>query len=144
MASAGETKESSTITPIPDEPTFDGLRKKITNVQAEIDKTFGPGNITATVDVSQLIASEAWASMDSKSKVGKPGQQTALRYVSHFPSNVLFLDFSSSFSLFSSILPFFLSLFLSLSSQQDGLCFGDFDQRQQWLVLMGCERYSSC
>ena len=110
MASAGETKESSTITPIPDEPTFDGLRKKITNVQAEIDKTFGPGNITATVDVSQLIASEAWASMDSKSKVGKPGQQTALRYVSHFPSNVLFLDFSSSFSSL-----FFHSSFLSFS-----------------------------
>ena len=78
--SAGESKESTTtITPIPDEPTFDGLRKKIQNVQDELDKTFGPGNITATVDVSQLIASEAWASMDSKSKVGKPGQQTALR-----------------------------------------------------------------
>ena len=53
--------------------------RKEKRMQDELDKTFGPGNITATVDVSQLIASEAWAIMDSKSKVGKPGQQTALR-----------------------------------------------------------------
>ena len=81
--SVGESKDqskdqSNTITPIPDDPIFDALRQKIKTIQDEMDKTFGPGNVLGTVDVSQLIASEAWASMDSKSKAGKPGQQTAL------------------------------------------------------------------
>ena len=77
---AGESKnQNNAIIPIPNEPTFDALRKKIKSVQEELDKTFGPGKITGTVDVSQLIASEAWSNMDSKSSSGKPGQQMALR-----------------------------------------------------------------
>ena len=58
---------------IPDDPLFDQLRKTITKCQDVLDKTFGPGTITATIDVSELIASDAWADMDKKTALVRLG-----------------------------------------------------------------------
>ena len=80
---AGEPKRPAgdagkPVVSVADEACFSDLRKKVAKLQQEADKVFGAGGLTLSVDTTALVASQAWAAMDPKTRAGRPGQQNAL------------------------------------------------------------------